>query len=107
MAGNNASPPFATPDGKPSGNAGGNASGAHDFVKDPKSGAAPSGGRDFTKESRAQSEAKPEVVPNPQEIPSGMGGKVLQADPTPVSAKVSGTAQHTGPSSPKPFKGMK
>jgi hypothetical protein len=49
-----------------------------------------SGGRDFTQESRPQSDAKAEVVPNPQEIPSG--GKVLKADPGTVSAKVSGTA---------------
>ena len=64
-----------------------------------------SGGRDFTQENRPQTEAKAEVVPNPQEIPSGHGGKHLQADPGPVSQKVSGTASpiHNKP----PFKGLK
>jgi hypothetical protein len=97
-----AAPPFATADGKPV-NPSGGSSGAHDFLVDPKSSAAPGGGRDFTKENRPQTEAKPEVVPNPQEIP--MGGKILKADPGPVSKKVSGTAP--GPQPPSPMKNMK
>jgi hypothetical protein len=107
-------PPFATSGGKPitpttgkgggfdplKDATGGEKGGGHDFLTDPKgSSEAAGGGRDFTKESRPQSEAKPEVVPNPQEIPKG--GKILFADPGPVSAKVSGTAQHV---EKKPFK---
>jgi len=99
MAGNkNAAPPFATSDGKPV-TPSGNEGGAHDFLTDPKGGSCQGGARDFTTESRPQSEAKQEVVPNPQEIPAG--GKILLADPGPVSAKVSGTAQHV---EKKPFK---
>jgi hypothetical protein len=98
---NTAAPPFATKDGKPAGQ-GQTAGGGHDFVSDKQGDATASGGRDFTKESRPQSEAKPEVVVNPQEIPAG--GKILMADPGPVSAKVSGTAQHVQKA---PFKGLK
>ena len=99
MADSKAAPPFATSDGKPVSPSGNTASGGHDFNREPQTGSAAGGGRDFTKESRPQSEAKQEVVPNPQEIPTG--GKVLLADPGPVSAKVAGTAQHV---EKKPFK---
>lgn len=95
-----ANPPFATQDGKAQGQGTGS-SGAHNFLKDPKSHASASGGRDFTKESRPQSEANAEVVPNPQEIPAG--GKILKADPGPVSQKVSGTAAGVD-GGRKPFK---
>jgi len=116
MANDKAAPPFATSDGKPKMTASTGGSGGRDFTKesrpqsgDETGGAAKNsnntGGRDFTKESRPQSEAKPEVVPNPQEIPAG--GKVLQADPGAVSAKVSGTAEHTTPTSKLPVKGLK
>ena len=81
----------------------GNASGGHDFLTDPKSGAPATGGHDFTQDSRPQSEAKPEVVPNPQEIPAG--GKQMKLDPGPVSKVVSGTA--VGPTERAPFKGMR
>lgn len=80
--------------------AAGAAKGGHDFLQDPKSASPSTGGRDFTTESRPQSEAKKEVEPNPQEIPTG--GKDLKADPGPVSAKVSGTA--CGPACKPPFK---
>jgi|SRR5208282_353286 len=62
-----------------------------------------SGGRNFSKESRPQSEAKQEVKPNPQEIPAG--GQILKADPQPVSAKVSGTANAIA--NKTPFKSLK
>jgi hypothetical protein len=88
-SGNGQTPPFASSDGKPT-NQGTGASGAHDFLTDPKGSGPAAGGRDFTKENRPQSEAKPEVVPNPQEIPTG--GKILKADPGPLSRTVSGTA---------------
>lgn len=78
----------------------GAAGGGHDFTKEPESHAPSSGGRDFTKESRPQSMARAEVVPNPQEIPAG--GKVLKADPGPVSKTVAGSAP--GPQPPKPFR---
>jgi hypothetical protein len=94
-----AAPPFATKDGLPQ--AQGTGGGGHDFVKEPTSpGSGTAGGFDPTKMSRPQSEAKPEVVPNPQEIPSGNGGRILQADPGPVSATVSGTASGPQPRSP-------
>lgn len=92
-----ANPPFATKDGQPA-NQGQSASGAHDFVRDPKGSAASTGGRDFTRESRPQSEARPEVAGNPQEIPAG--GAILKADPGPVSVSVSGTAAGPQPASP-------
>ena len=100
MADSKAAPPFATPDGKPVSPSSNVKGGGHNFLTDPKGNpSAAGGGRDFTKESRPQSEAKPEVTPNPQEIPAG--GKVLLADPGPVSANVAGTAQHV---ERKPFK---
>ena len=92
-----ANPPFATSNGATA-NQGAGSSGAHDFVRDPNSSVRGSGARDFTKENRPQSEARPEVVPNPQEIPAG--GKDLKADPGPVSATVSGTAEGPQPRSP-------
>ena len=93
-------PPFATSSGKPAGQ-GSTAGGAHNFLTDPKGGGPASGGRDFTKESRPQSEARPEVMPNEQEIPAG--GKVLKADHGPVSRTVSGTAAGVD-GGKKPFK---
>src|SRR5271163_2184274 len=73
-------PPFATGDGKPTSSAAGKGAAGHDFTKDPKTGAPPVPGRDFTKESRSQSEARPEVEPSKGEIPAG--GKDLKADPS-------------------------
>lgn len=92
-------PPFGN--GKGATTEAGSYSGAHDFVTDPGSNAPAPKGRDFTKENRPQSEARPEVVPNPQEIPAG--GKILKADPGPVSAKCSGTAVGVS-GAPKPFR---
>jgi hypothetical protein len=97
-SGNGASPPFATKDGKPA-NQGSGGSGAHDFIRDPLTSAPHTGGGfDVTKQNRPQTEARPEVVPNPQEIPAG--GKDMKADPGPVSATVSGTAEGPQPRSP-------
>jgi len=98
---NPASPPFATPDGKPMAPQGGY-SGAHDFLKDPKSHAPATGGRDFTKESRPQSEAEARSAgnPNADSIPSG--GKDLKADPGAVSKNIAGMTSGVTP--PKPFK---
>ena len=99
---NSASPPFASPQGQPT-NQGTTSKGAHNFLTEPTSGEAKGGGRDFVKESRPQSEAKPEVVPNPQEIPAG--GKILKADPSPLQK---GDNFHaTGPQPKPPFKGMR
>ncbi len=94
-----AAPPFATSQGKPA-NQGSGATGAHDFLEDPKGSGPATGGRDFTKESRPQTEAKREVVPNQQEVPRG--GTILKADPTP-----GGFSSQTGGVqgvSKKPFK---
>jgi hypothetical protein len=90
-------PPFATSNGQPAATGGG-ASGAHDFIKNPLGNAPRTGGRDFTKESRPQSEARREVFGNPQEIP--VGGEILKADPGPVSAVVSGDAPGPQPAAP-------
>lgn len=100
-----ASPPFATADGKPV-NPSGGASGAHDFVTDPKSHSPSTGGRDFTKESRVQPPVKDsqDTTISPESIPAG--GRILKADPMPVSKMVSGTAQGVTPAK-MPFKGMK
>lgn len=95
-SGNGKTAPFGDGKGKPTDHA----SGGHDFVKDVKGGGETGTGCDFTKESRPQSMAKAEVVPNPQEIPAG--GKDLKADPGPVSQKVAGTA--SGPQPRKPFR---
>jgi hypothetical protein len=100
----NASPPFASADGKPV-NPSGGASGGHDFVTDPKSHSPATGGRDFTKESRAQpavAESQDQTIA-PESIPAG--GRILKADPMPVSKMVSGTAE--GPGQRTPFKGLK
>lgn len=77
----------------------GNASGGHDFTQDPKSGASNTGGHDFTQDSRPQSEARTEVEPNPQEIPSG--GKITNLQPGVASKAVSTTEAKV------PFKGMR
>jgi hypothetical protein len=99
-----ASPPFATSDGKPAGQGAGS-SGAHDFLTEPGAHGDKSGGRNFNTESRPQSEAKKEVEPNPQEIPSGMGGQILRADPSgPAAQAPSGGVQGV---TKVPFKSMK
>jgi len=101
VVGNPAEPPFSIGGATMAGDY----SGAHNFLTDPASNAPKTGGRDFTKEKRPQSEAKPEVVPNPQEIPAG--GVILKADPGPVSAKVTGTATPPGATrSPFKLKGL-
>lgn len=99
-----AAPPFATSGGKPVNPSGSNKGGGRDFLTDPAGGSNKGGGRDFTKESRPQTDAKPEVVPSKGEIPEG--GKDLMADPGPVSKMVSGSAMGID-GGPKPFKGLK
>jgi hypothetical protein len=98
-----ANPPFSD-DGKAA-NQGATASGAHNFLEDPKGSGNPGGVRNFAKWNRPQSEAKPEVQPNPQEIPAGHGGRLLRADPSGPSAMTpSGGVQGV---SKMPMKGMK
>ncbi len=66
-------------------------SGAHDFIKDPASGADASGGRDFTKESRPQpGDQAPQDI-NPQSIPAGGKLPFPAADPKGERAKFLGT----------------
>ncbi|HUU43033.1 MAG TPA: hypothetical protein VMX57_04600 [Planctomycetota bacterium] len=48
----------------------GSDSGAHNFLEDPESGAAKSGGRDFTKESREQKSGPADDLDKPS-IPQG------------------------------------
>lgn len=90
----NDTPPFLTSQGpgKP-----------RNFVENASSAQAPHGGRDFTRESRSQSEATPEVVPNPQEIPAG--GKILMAEPG--GANVTGDTSNTPTATPRPFKSLR
>src|ERR1700722_14911564 len=99
MAQSKASTPFSTVDGKPQGQ-GTTGSGGHDFLTDPKGTPTGGGGRDFTKENRTQAGMKDGNPPNPNEIPEG--GKILKADPGPVSktAKANGLNTDAGH---KPF----
>ena len=78
-----AAPPFATKDGQPTVKSGGGCGAA-------------------MPQDRSQSEARPEVVPSNEGIPSG--GKVLAADPT-GNAGNSGTV--TGVKGEVPFKNLK
>ena len=88
-------------DGNGGAGAGGSTDKSPDFSKVTTGGQTGGGGRDFTKEHRSQTaNATQEVGPNPQTIPAG--GKILLADPRPVSAVVAGS---TGTKSP--FKGMR
>jgi hypothetical protein len=102
-------PPFATKDGKSAGGSmEGNGLKGTDFSQNTQSAgqkAAPVPGRDFTKESRPQSEAKKEVVVAPGEI--AKGGVQNFADPGSVSGsgKLGGVTPVGG--GPKPFKGLK
>ena len=77
-----AAPPFATKDGLPT-------------VKSGGDGAA-------MPQDRPQTEARPEVVPSPGEIPSG--GKVLLADPSGQSGQSSAVE---GVKAPLPFKNLR
>lgn len=95
-----ANPPFATKAGRPA-NQGAGSTGAHDFIKDPTSKTGPGPG--YLLKDRPQSEAKAEVVPNPESIPAG--GKVLKIDKVPSG---SGSAQGGTQGVAKvPFKGLK
>jgi hypothetical protein len=102
-------PPFATKDGKSAGGSmDGNGSKGTDFSQSTQSAgqkSAPVPGRDFTKESRPQSEAKKEVEPAKGEI--AKGGVDLKADPGSVSGsgKLGGVTPVDG--GPKPMKGLK
>jgi hypothetical protein len=100
MAASKQNPPFATSDGKPTGQ-GKTSSGAVNLLVDPTGGGDKSGGRDFTKESRAQPAAKTQVgLPNSASIPAG--GKGLEfADPKGVSKNASGTSEDK-----RPFKNL-
>lgn len=104
MADKSASPPFATSDGKPV-NPPGGGGGGHDFTTDPKSHSPATGGRDFTKESRPQPPVKDsqDTTICPESVVAG--GRILKADPSPLSKKISGTAE--GPGQRTPFKGLK
>jgi hypothetical protein len=100
-----AATPFSTRDGKPTGQGTG-ASGGHDFLTNPKGTSTGSGGRDFTKENRPQTGMKDGNPPNPDQMPAG--GKILKADPGPVSKTAKGNGMVTGsPDERKPFKSMK
>lgn len=92
---NSSQPPLGN--GKGSTDGGGTYTGSHNFLTDPKGSGPATGGRDFSKENRPQTQAKPEVQPNTQEIPKG--GKILYADPGAVSDKVGGSCEQK-----KPFK---
>lgn len=94
--GNGMTSPFGNGNGA---TASGDSSGAHDFLTDPKGSGAAAGGRDFTKESRPQSDAKKEVEPNSQEIPAG--GLIPKAAPGAASKTMS-----CADSTRKPFKGV-
>lgn len=102
--GNHKGAPASGASGKPtdfvkSPTGGGNApkSGGKDFVKDPSaSGQTNMSAQDYTKQPGPT--PRPEVVPNPQEIPAG--GKTLYADPGKVQTQVSGTTD----AGRKPFK---
>lgn len=98
--GNASTSPFGN--GQGATQASGAASGGHNFLTDNSS--PPGGqGRDFTKESRPQSEAKDENQPNSAEIPAG--GKLMKADPGPVSSKIAGDAKGIAPAKPYRVKG--
>jgi hypothetical protein len=101
-----ASPPFATRDGKPVSPAE-TKGGSFDFPKENTGSGAKTGGRDFTQENRPQVAGKlPPGLPNTDTIPAG--GKVLLADPGPVSrsAKAGGIASGIKP--PRgPYKNLK
>ena len=95
-------PPFATSDGKQSSGGDQGHSNGVDFVKTTNSQSAPVPGRDFTKENRPQSEARPEVMPAKGEIPKG--GKDMMADP---SGKSGNSGTEYGVKGDTPFKGLK
>jgi hypothetical protein len=104
-----AATPFSTRDGKPTGQGTG-ASGGHNFLTDPKGTSTGEGGRDFTKENHASGSLGSKDDPNPQEIPAGMGGKILKADPGPVSKTANANGMlstGSGSTGKPPFKGMK
>lgn len=79
--GNGYTAPFGNGDGATQAN--GPSSGAHDFLKDPASGAPAGSGRDFTKESRPQQMGA--CPPNPQSVPNG-GNLPFTAAPVAVSS---------------------
>lgn len=96
-SGNGASPPFATKDGKPTNQ--GTTGGGNDFLTNPTGTGDKSGGKDFLADGNRKQPAFKEPA-NPDSIPAG--GKILKADPGPVSKKVSGTA--TAIANKTPFK---
>lgn len=93
--------PFATANGTTKAPTGGS-SGSHDFVTDPQGSGPKSGGFDPVTMNRPQPPMKTQAgLPDADNIPAG--GKILKADPGPVSAKVSGTAQSPAATT-KPFR---
>lgn len=104
-SGNGASPPFASKQGKPANQ--GSGGGGNDFLTNNAGTGPKGGGKDFIAEgNRPQkaASADPDGTINAQSIPAG--GKILLADPLPVSKKVAGTA--AGVSGGKvPFKSLK
>lgn len=95
-------PPFATADGKQAAGGDQGHSPGVDYTSKTNAQSAPVPGRDFTKENRPQSEARPEVVPAKGEIPAG--GKDLMADP---SGKSGNSGDTEGVHGRAPFKGLK
>ncbi len=66
--GNGATSPFGNGQGATT--AMGASTGAHDFIKDPKSADSMTGGRDFSKENRAQMSGQPSDI-NADSVPTG------------------------------------
>jgi hypothetical protein len=92
---------YGSGSGKGSGSNG--PAGGHDFTTDPKG--APHGGAPTNplKSYPSGALSEPDQV-DPASIPAG--GKILKADPRPVSAKISGVALPPQ-SVPSPMKGLK
>lgn len=89
--GNGATSPFGNGNGATSGGA---SSGAHDFIRDPKSNSPSTGGHDFTKENRPQKAG--DNGANPASVPTG--GK------TPFVAPGATESRHPLGSEKKPFR---
>jgi hypothetical protein len=84
-SGGGASPPFATPGGKPSNQGTTSGGGGFDFLKDPTSKEGATKPADLIAEGNRPQPAYKALpgLPNAESIPAG--GKILMADPGPVS----------------------
>ncbi len=80
---------------------GGKASGAHDFTKDPKSGAPETGGRDFTKEARTEQTSDKESTVDEASVPAGGKLPFSQID------KQGPDGVGTADKAPTPFKNLR